>query len=354
ADSVDVTIRKGAPFLFTGKGAEKLNCQAQILNIDPVSQGVALRIAELSNMNLVKEKLSFLDAALRSAIQLRLQILATYKAQLPTPIYFRLYLDAIATAKYELLSEVAITSWLSTDEKNKVVVHQYFQGYLNRDSILNLDSVYMPLSGYYADMLLKKELTLLKLNNTVSEGNYGEIGSFKNIYRRIMETYTGNLREKLLLSSFINLSERQYISEAKAYVGMALSLIKSEQIRLQLLNWKEKQYAAFPFKLYDANNNIHRLRDYKGKLIVIDVWFTGCLNCINLSNAMHRIVERFKKNKDIVFITISTDNKKQWTKSVASGKYTSPGTINLHTNGLGWSDPMIRNYNWNGAPNQLI
>src|SRR5688572_16567419 len=49
-------------------------------------------------------------------------------------------------------------------------------------------------------------------------------------------------------------------------------------------------------------------KDLKGRVIVINLWFTTCHPCIAELPALNRLVEEYN-NKDVVFIGISTDTK---------------------------------------------
>ena len=49
-------------------------------------------------------------------------------------------------------------------------------------------------------------------------------------------------------------------------------------------------------------------KDLKGKVIVINLWFTTCHPCITELPALNRLVEEYK-NKNVVFLGISTDTK---------------------------------------------
>jgi peroxiredoxin len=49
-------------------------------------------------------------------------------------------------------------------------------------------------------------------------------------------------------------------------------------------------------------------KDLKGKVIVINLWFTTCHPCIAELPALNRLVEEYK-NKNVVFLGISTDTK---------------------------------------------
>ena len=49
-------------------------------------------------------------------------------------------------------------------------------------------------------------------------------------------------------------------------------------------------------------------KDLKGKVIVINLWFTTCYPCILELPALNRLVEEYK-DKEVVFLGISTDTK---------------------------------------------
>lgn len=57
------------------------------------------------------------------------------------------------------------------------------------------------------------------------------------------------------------------------------------------------------------------LSDFKGKIVVIDVWATWCGPCKAESPYFEKLAEKFKENADLKFISISIDsNVKAWEK----------------------------------------
>lgn len=67
---------------------------------------------------------------------------------------------------------------------------------------------------------------------------------------------------------------------------------------------------AVDFTMEDADGNIKRLSDFKGKFIYIDFWATWCGPCIKESPAFHKLSEKYS-DSDILFLPVSTDNDKQ-------------------------------------------
>jgi cytochrome oxidase Cu insertion factor (SCO1/SenC/PrrC family) len=111
---------------------------------------------------------------------------------------------------------------------------------------------------------------------------------------------------------------------------------------------------SYNFNLPDAEGKIIKMTNLKGKVLLLDFWFTGCANCILIQPWLKKIEERFK-NDSICFVSISTDkDKNRWLKSTKEGKYTTPGSINLFTEGKGENHPIIKHYCIMGYPTLIL
>jgi len=49
--------------------------------------------------------------------------------------------------------------------------------------------------------------------------------------------------------------------------------------------------------------------DLKGKVIVLNLWFIHCPNCIEEIKLLNQVVDEYKNNKDVVFLGLATNNK---------------------------------------------
>ncbi|SEN94040.1 Cytochrome oxidase Cu insertion factor, SCO1/SenC/PrrC family [bacterium A37T11] len=89
---------------------------------------------------------------------------------------------------------------------------------------------------------------------------------------------------------------------------------------------------AYQFHLPDTSGRIYSNRDFKGKIVIMDFWNTGCGPCTGMSKTLHKLSDSLSKiMKDVVFVSINTDKDINiWKKSVISGLYTHPGEINLN------------------------
>lgn len=163
-------------------------------------------------------------------------------------------------------------------------------------------------------------------------------------------------REKLFLST-IKLNMGRF-SNFSAYLIKASKYVISQEGKASLANSlaADEGSPAFNFNLTDTKGKKIQLSDFKGKVIFMDFWYTGCINCINYyHDVLTKVEHKFKSDTNYVFISISIDkNDRFWKHSVDRGIYTSPSGINLYTNGEGLFNDVIKFYKVVGYPQPMI
>jgi peroxiredoxin len=65
---------------------------------------------------------------------------------------------------------------------------------------------------------------------------------------------------------------------------------------------------AFNFALKNDKGDIVRLSDFKGKVVIIDVWATWCTGCVASLPTYNKIKDSYKDKNDIVFLTIGWES----------------------------------------------
>jgi len=98
-----------------------------------------------------------------------------------------------------------------------------------------------------------------------------------------------------------------------------------------------KSAPGFSFK--DINGKLINLNDFRGKYIYIDVWNSSCGPCFKEFPFLEALIEKYK-DKDIVFIGISLDNKeKTWLSTIQRKKLKG-----IQLFGNGWNSEFTRKY----------
>ena len=71
---------------------------------------------------------------------------------------------------------------------------------------------------------------------------------------------------------------------------------------------EKKSVAAPAFNLTSLDGKIFELASLRGKVVVLNFWFTGCVPCVAEMPKLNELVEKFK-DSDVVFIAPTWDSK---------------------------------------------
>lgn len=96
----------------------------------------------------------------------------------------------------------------------------------------------------------------------------------------------------------------------------------------------------------DARGKLSRLSDLYGKLLYIDVWATWCGPCVAEIPYLEKLVERFKGDSRVEFVSVSVDSRKSdWLRKLEADKPQ-------------WKQFLCKNfcelYNINGIPRFML
>ena len=134
-----------------------------------------------------------------------------------------------------------------------------------------------------------------------------------------------------------------------------LPLVENEQYALEiteLFNRIKKVSKGMPspnFSLYDMNNNLVTLSDFKGKYLYIDIWGTWCTFCIKAMPAFIELEKKYQ-NKNIAFIGICIDSKKENWKEMVIEKNLTGHQLYAPTK----NTDFFRDYMIYGAPRYIL
>ena len=70
----------------------------------------------------------------------------------------------------------------------------------------------------------------------------------------------------------------------------------------------------------DAEGKKYSIDDFKGKVIVMDVWATWCSSCLKNMPKFMELIKEFENREDIAFFTVSTDSdelREKWLAAIA-------------------------------------
>lgn len=344
-DSIHIQKRNGV-ISFTGRGAEKYAlCHSLNTNYKKLENTLYPSVQGHG----VMENLLMIFKRADTIKKVQLQYLNENRNGISSKVYNILLADIIGKAQYQPIYAIGFEITASgriklSDKESLRKIKSWEQKYLNE--ITDIPQEDLALSKEYVNFLLGKG----QVDQVMDDNRQSYFTLFK-------EKYDTPLRDKLLSMTIIQSYE--YLKNPDSLVNDALSVITNPEYQkvLKRLNNEQKVgNAAPPFSLPDTVGNIVSLLDFKGKVVFIDFWFTGCTPCLHYyKNAISVAKNRFRDNKDVIFISISRDKAKElWIKSVNSNFYTSGDAYNLYTGGQGDNHSVLRKYFVNSYPKSIL
>lgn len=203
---------------------------------------------------------------------------------------------------------------------------------------------------YFADFLIDKSWLESGLFSAEVTGFDFQTDREAATYHLIKSKYQGQLKDKLLLTFLMEKADSSPLIED------GLNTIKTNEYRELLDAIKTSNQVgtkAYNFSLPDSTGKNVTLDSFKGKVVFIDFWFTGCKGCTQYyTEGLSKVEEDYKHNSDIVFISISIDVvRSKWVKSIYSLRYTSPTVINLYKAN---ASPIIKQFFVNSFPHSVL
>lgn len=214
------------------------------------------------------------------------------------------------------------------------------------------------LTDWVSDTALGQSDNWIKfVDNWVTVGQKLKHGSSFARYTHLKETFSGNVRDKLILLYLIQ--NAKHIAEIDSLAQDFIGITQNESYKdllSQSTQGRTKGKKAKDFLLFDEYGNSVKLTDFYGKVVFLDFWFPGCVPCIQyFGKTISYAEEKFKNNPNVVFISVGIHaNKEKWLDALKTNKYSSPSAINLFTGNAGWKHPVISDYAITSAPTPIL
>lgn len=340
-DSVVIEVRPNT-LAFSGHGAAKWEC---LYRIDSTFEGIVDRrnanSKPINKAKLIDQDIraTFSDIHLGDSLfRIKMQVLDLYRNKIDPSIRELMVTNLYSERKVGLLAGVNISKiwcYKYPDSLRRVkIVYEYFKKHIAADT-LTTSYRSKTVSSSFVRYIVLSTLMDEELRSKRSDGGVDK----RAVYRRLMNQYkTAPLpfREKLQTAFLMTTAkDHEPMVAEMEHLAASLSSDHYRQIMADLAEKLRQGRPAYAFSLPDSTGRIYTLADFKGKVLLIDFWFTGCTFCKVLNKSLRPVYEKYKDNDQVAFVSVNIDREREtWIKSLAPVYgYIDPVSVNLYAQG---------------------
>lgn len=117
---------------------------------------------------------------------------------------------------------------------------------------------------------------------------------------------TGNYLPVKIQTGDSSLCYQLYPVESTVYRGIREAIKGKAEVAYRYLQLKGNSLPGFNF--VDLNGNTYNAETTKGKIVVLNCWYIGCLSCNKEMPDLNKIVDQAKTRNDVVFLGLAFDS----------------------------------------------
>ncbi|GEP98077.1 TlpA family protein disulfide reductase [Chitinophaga cymbidii] len=237
---------------------------------------------------------------------------------------------------------------------HKQAVKDFYLRYMLRKDLSEKQSGYKTPSHAYANYLYRKIFTDLRF--MLSASGYPLLPTYDQLMKYARLVYTGSVYDQVALMAYMGRNIKENLDD-NVVTGILANMQHPEYRKLMqdISSRKRRFQPGLNYSLADDKGRIRTPADFKGKVVIMDFWFTGCHWCAVQHQNMKPVKEYFSKDTSVVFLSISNDRTKEsWLKSVKEGKYSDATDVNVWAEETDGKTDIIRYYNIKAFPTLII
>ncbi|UCS92306.1 TlpA family protein disulfide reductase [Echinicola marina] len=276
-----------------------------------------------------------------------LEVITRYQKILPADrlqVIKANYLGRLRFSRLKAFNNAIAYALRSGDPRHRKVLAAFFKDHEQADTIDDLPEQAIISSPSYQHYLITRAKSYAYLHDT-------------SIFAQIRDMPNGPVKDHLAARYICE--EFDHLENGDLKAKEALTFIDSPRPKeaLQALLSSLGQGQALQGAVFTGlDGKPIDLSTLKGKVLLLDFWYTGCKACINFfSSRISKIEEHFKENPDFQMVSISADkDRARWVRSIESGRYTSHNALNLYTGGKGFQHSFLENMDISAFPRLIL
>ncbi len=122
-----------------------------------------------------------------------------------------------------------------------------------------------------------------------------------------------------LVTSDSSLKYKLHKLDAQADVSIGTNMKRFVDTHYHYFKMEGKQIPDFNFT--DLNGKIYNSETTKEKIVVLKCWFIHCFMCVKEMPKLNKIVEKYRNQKDVVFISLAYDDEEKLKQFLKKTKF---------------------------------
>lgn len=324
---IAVTLKNvnGGQFLdcnFSGHGSARYQCSFQVNRVRIDSLGFTRNFEKIPEL-------------LKSSLEKRFEVINEFEGRINSTELNGLKIDCAAQLKDEAIKRVI--AWF--EKADPQVLESYRKLFTNIITVeFPFSDVQLSVSPFYGNYLFTKAIDELKFSR-----GWGDI-TFEQFFGYVKNNYNGSIRDRIYQLCFLNSLFYNFIGYEDPYsfnhlLDSVVEIVQDHSLKERLLRFNKAiglGASAYDFDLAaDSSGKMVRLADFKGKVLLIDIWAYKCTGCYSFSAVFHeKIYPYFKDRSDFSVVSIMNDfGMDEYLERLRSKNvpfYTYPEYINLY------------------------
>lgn len=349
-DSVDILVDNNKP-VFSGRGSAKYQflyyLDSLSRNWKGMKDSLPVTLPAGTPMQ-YRYPVSIFNGIMKwnSKIQLAGEALKKIENQLSPWAYQVLQAEIVGTSQRAGMYAISnyTTNFPDTFPKKAkdsligAMIHLYKQ---YRSSTAHIDSNALAFSLYYNAWLVDEAMKAPILYQTTG-------------LNWVLHHFKGIIKDRLLTAVLLRTYERTEPEQIRA-IGDQIQEPRYRAVAETYISHQTIGEKIFPFRLTSSEGKILTAADFRGKVLLMDFWFTGCSGCVAIAPNLNRIQQALAADSSFVFLSVSFDkDASTWKKSIQKGLYTGKDFLHTYTNGNASDDPLLQYYSIHAAPTVFI
>jgi peroxiredoxin len=124
------------------------------------------------------------------------------------------------------------------------------------------------------------------------------------------------------------------------------TVLEDGTVEFRIVNPRQEGKAAPSFDVPDIDAKWVNTAELKGKVIVLNFWFIGCVGCMTEIPKLSALADKFKDNNDVVFLAVATNTPQELRAFLRGNKF--------NYRHIGQGLPLVKLFDFNGYPKNIV